>query len=182
MLHGAAKEMENISAYFWWIGIPAFLPVTVNLPGIARWLASVPRAPLANCRMRVLETRVWAEVNGRCRHASRQLRAAHPVIACEWFRYFGPDLHHSLPEIQSHVPPRSRQPGGSNERPYFSTRRGYESRQILRRHPASNHSGWDGLAIGQFDLIFGQFRRKNIPRTEFRQAVWGAATHKHGYH
>src|SRR5438132_7675510 len=48
---------------------------------------------------------------------------------------------------------RSRETGGTNERPYLAARGGHELRQLFCWHPASNHSRSNRLRMRQFDLI-----------------------------
>src|SRR6266568_307392 len=76
-----------------------------------------------------------------------------PLVAGEWFRYFGPDFDESVIEVQSHMASWSRESGRSNERPHLAARGGHELRQLFCRHPASNHSRSNRLRKRQFYLI-----------------------------
>jgi hypothetical protein len=63
------EQVENFSAYLRWIGVPAFVPVLVDLPTSAGKLMSVPSTPLANLGMGVAEPSIRAEV-GSSHHAT----------------------------------------------------------------------------------------------------------------
>src|SRR5579863_1855026 len=86
-----------------------------------------------------------------------------PLGASERFWYFGPDFDESIVQIQSRMASWSWESGGSNERPHLAARRRHEPRQLLCLHPASNHSGSNGLRLRQFNLIAHTLFMVNVP-------------------
>jgi hypothetical protein len=58
------EQVENISAYFRWIGVPTLVPVPINLPANTGKPMSVVGTPSANLGMGVAETRIRAEMGG----------------------------------------------------------------------------------------------------------------------
>src|SRR5262245_26590250 len=102
------NQMENIGADLRWIGVPAFLPVTVNLPRNFGTSVSMLRTPLANRRMGVGESRVRAKVDCRDDAACGQPGAMNPAIAFERFRNLRAHFDGPLVvQIQRHVSTRA---------------------------------------------------------------------------
>src|SRR5438034_10903417 len=65
------EEIENICAYLGWIGVPALLPMAIDLPRNTRKPVSMLGTPLADSPIRLAQTRVWAKMDG-AGHASRR--------------------------------------------------------------------------------------------------------------
>ena len=60
-----SKQVENISAYLRWIGVPTLVPVPINLPTSTGKPMAVFSAPLANLGMGIAEPRIRTEVSSR---------------------------------------------------------------------------------------------------------------------
>jgi hypothetical protein len=94
------EEIENFGADLRGIGVPAFLPVAVDLPRNPGKPMSVESTPLADCSMRRTKTPVRAQMDGCCHAANRQLRTLDTIVTGELFDYFRSYLDRSLPVVQ----------------------------------------------------------------------------------
>jgi hypothetical protein len=94
------EEIENVGAYLGGIGVPAFLPMAVDLPRNFGKPVSMLNTPLADRGMRLAKTPVGAKMDGCCHASCRQLRALDAIVAGEPLAYFRSYLHRSLPIAQ----------------------------------------------------------------------------------
>ena len=148
------RQVKNIGADFCGIGVPAFLPVTVDFPRNPRKGMPVVGAPLAKGGMGPGKTRVRSKVSGGGHLASGQFRAVNPVIAGKRLRDLRTNLDGSIGvQIHGHVPARARETGGANERPDLAARGRNELGKFFRLHATAHHGDGSRFGIGESDGV-----------------------------
>ena len=151
---GRLQQVEDISADSGGIGVPARLPVTVDLPRNAREAMAVPGGPLADRGMRGGKARIGAEMGGGGHPADGQLRAVNPVIAVKRSGDLRTDLDGSGGvEIHGHVTARAREAGGADERPDLAAGGGTEFGEVFWFHATAHHGEGSGDGVGQGDGV-----------------------------